>query len=571
MIIFKKVRYKNLLSTGNAFLEIQMDTAQSTLCHGSNGSGKSTFIEAVSFALYGKPFRKTNKPQLVNSINKKELLVEIEFSANNKEYLVRRGMKPTVFEIYENEKLLNQDAAIRDYQEILEKSVLKMNHKSFSQIVVLGSATYVPFMQLSAVARRDIIEDLLDIQVFSTMNVLLKEKVSSAKSRISENKYNIEITKEKIELQKEYLRKLKQNDQQVILDKQKIIEDQESLIEQYNASISDVQDKIDALLETISDSEKVSKKRDKYQTFESDIKLKLSKVKKDFKFYDENQNCPQCKQGINHDFHSQVQSENSKTIDEFEKVLLKISKEMVTINSRISEIHLTNKLISKHQTAISAINENTSAVFFYIKKLQKEISSLQNVRSIDGNDLKELENNQTSLAKYETEKEQLLKEKATLDIASVILKDGGIKSKIIKQYIPIINKLINKYLSQMEFVVDFNLDENFNETIKSRFRDEFSYESFSEGEKTRIDIALLFTWRAISKIRNSNNTNILILDEIGDSSLDSSGNEEFIRILQELAGDTNIFMISHRAEGIQDKFQRVIEFSKEKNFTRISQ
>ena len=570
MITFKTIRYKNILSTGAASIEIQMDAARSTLCHGMNGAGKSTFIEAISFALYGKPFRKTNKPQLVNSINKKDLLVEIEFNANNKDYLVRRGMKPNIFEIFENGKLINQESATKDYQEILEKTILKMNHKSFSQIVVLGSATYTPFMQLTAAARRDIIEDLLDIQVFSTMNILLKDKIAIAKEDISTVRYNIDITKEKIDLQKEYIRKIRQNTNQVVKEKQGKIKENNDLFNKYTNTISEFLSQIAELQDSISDSEEVIQKKAALIDVGKQLKAKLTKVKKEISFYNENKTCPMCKQGIDHNFHADIQDQNRKTESELINAGVILEEKLLAINSRIDEIHVVNQEIQQINAKITGCNQSISGLTKYTAELQKEIEDLRNKEDFDANELQKLDELSEALTKYESQKEELLTHKATLDVASMILKDGGIKSKIIKQYIPVINKLINKYLAQMEFVVDFNLDENFNETIKSRFRDEFSYESFSEGEKARIDVALLFTWRAISKLRNSNNTNILVLDEIGDSSLDSSGSEEFIKILQDLAGDTNIFMISHRAEGIQDKFDRTIEFVKDKNFTRLA-
>ena len=570
MITFKTIRYKNILSTGATFIEIEMDATRSTLCHGMNGAGKSTFIEAISFALYGKPFRNTNKPQLINSINKKDLLVEIEFYANNKDYLVRRGMKPNIFEIYENGKLINQESAARDYQEILEKTILKMNHKSFSQIVVLGSATYTPFMQLTPAARRDIIEDILDIQVFSTMNILLKDKIAIAKEDITTVRYNIDITKEKIELQKEYIRKIRQNTKQVVKEKQKKIKENNALFDKHTATISDFLAEIAEIQNSISDSEEVIKKKAALVDMGKQLKARLTKVQNEIAFYNENKTCPMCKQGINHDFHSDIQDENMKLETDLINAGRTLETKLMAVNSRIDEIHIANQQINEINAKITGYNQSISGLNKYTDELQKEISELQNKEDFDASELQKLDDLSEALTKYESQKEELLSYKATLDVASMILKEGGIKTKIIKQYIPVINKLINKYLAQMEFVVDFNLDENFNETIKSRFRDEFSYESFSEGEKARIDVALLFAWRAISKLRNSNNTNILVLDEIGDSSLDSSGSEEFIKILQDLAGDTNIFMISHRAEGIQDKFDRSLEFIKEKNFTRIA-
>ena len=458
MLNFRTVRWKNILSTGNAFIEIRLDETRSTLCHGVNGAGKSTFIEAISFALYGKPFRKTNKPQLVNSINKKELLVEIEFSANNKEYLIRRGMKPNVFEIYENGKLINQESATKDYQEILEKTILKMNHKSFSQIVVLGSATYTPFMQLTATARRDIIEDLLDIQVFSTMNILLKDKISIAKEDISSIRYNIDITKEKIELQKEYIRKIRQNTNQVVKEKQKKIKENNDLFNKYTSVISDFLAEIAKLQNSISDSEAVIKNKAALIDMGKQLKTKLTAIRKEISFYDDNKTCPMCKQGIDHNFHSEKQDENREKETELVAAEYKLEKKLMSVNSRIQEIHVVNQEINAINEKINGYNQSISGLTRYTSELQKEIDGLQNKEDFDVHELQKLDDLSSALAKYESQKEELLSYKATLDVASMILKDSGIKSKIIKQYIPVINKLINKYLAQIEFVVDFNLD-----------------------------------------------------------------------------------------------------------------
>jgi DNA repair exonuclease SbcCD ATPase subunit len=570
MIYFKYLRWKNFLSTGNVFTELKLDKAKSTLVVGENGAGKSTMLDALSFALYGKPFRKINKPQLMNTINQKGLEVQVEFKIGKKEYMIVRGVKPNKFEIYENDKIINQDAAARDYQEVLEKNILKLNHKSFSQIVVLGSSTFVPFMQLPSMHRREVIEDLLDIQIFSTMNTLLKEKVNTNKSEILDNDYNINLAEEKIKMQNQYIADLKQNTEKRVNEAKVKIAKAEKEKQDYNTLIEDLQTEVNELQESVSDFESLTKKKTKVEQLEYKLQEKIKKLEHDIEFYQDHDNCPVCKQDIEEDFKDQTIEEKEASLKETTSGFNQLKEEWQSINTRIQEIITIQADISSKQSDISNNNSHINALNKIIDSINEDISKIDNTDKSDESDKKKLETLQKALVKLQSYKEELINERSVLDIASMILKDSGIKTRIIKQYIPVMNKLINKYLAAMDFFVDFQLDENFNETIKSRFRDVFSYASFSEGEKMRIDLALLFTWRAVSKLRNSVSTNLLIMDEVFDSSLDNTGTEEFLKILNDLTSDTNVFIISHKGDQLYDKFHSVIRFEKHKNFSRIA-
>ena len=570
MIYFKYLRWKNFLSTGNVFTELKLDKAKSTLVVGENGAGKSTMLDALSFALYGKPFRKINKPQLMNTINQKGLEVQVEFNVGKKAYKIIRGVKPNKFEIYENDKIINQDAAARDYQEVLEKTILKLNHKSFSQIVVLGSSTFVPFMQLPSMHRREVIEDLLDIQIFSTMNTLLKEKVNTNKSEILDNDYNINLAEEKIKMQNQYIADLKQNTEKRVNEAKVKIAKAEKEKQYYNTLIEDLQTEVNELQESVSDFESLTKKKTKVEQLEYKLQEKIKKLEHDIEFYQDHDNCPVCKQDIEEDFKDQTIEEKEASLKETTNGFNQLKEEWQSINTRIQEIMTIQADISSKQSDITNNNSHINALNKIIDSINEDISKIDNTDKSDETDKKKLETLQKALVKLESYKEELINERSVLDIASMILKDSGIKTRIIKQYIPVMNKLINKYLAAMDFFVDFQLDENFNETIKSRFRDVFSYASFSEGEKMRIDLALLFTWRAVSKLRNSVSTNLLIMDEVFDSSLDNTGTEEFLKILNDLTSDTNVFIISHKGDQLYDKFHSVIRFEKHKNFSRIA-
>ena len=570
MIFFKKLRWQNFLSTGNVMTELDLCRSKSTLVIGENGAGKSTMLDALSFALFGRAFRNINKPQLVNSITGKHTVVEVEFSIGNKEYLIRRGIKPAVFDIYVDGNLLNQNANAREYQEVFEKTILRMNQKSFNQIVVLGSANFVPFMQLPSQHRREVIEDLLDIQIFSVMNSILKDKVSSNKTAATDVDYQIDLCEQKIELHKKHIDTLNRNNKAIIEQKQK-------KIAQYNASISELintnqqlKTQVEGLTATIGDSEKQSKRLKKIQQMETQLNNKVKSLDKDIQFFHDHDNCPTCKQGIDHDFKEQtIEARKAKSV-EIVDALVKLEAEYDKANKRIAEIEGVLTDITKLNNEIGDNNTQIQFNNRYIKELESDIQSLQSDHDSDTSNTDELRELKKTLKEANDEKERLVYEKELHDVASYVLKDTGIKTKIIKQYVPIINKLINKYLAAMDFFVQFELDETFSETIRSRFRDDFSYASFSEGEKMRIDLSLMFTWRAIAKLRNSASTNLLIMDEVFDSSLDSGGTEEFMKILDQLTQDTNTFVISHKGDQLYDKFHSVIRFEKHSNFSRMA-
>ena len=568
MIYFHKIRYKNLLSTGNSFTELDLSKNPTTLVIGQNGSGKSTFLDALSFALFGKPFRKINKPQLVNSINDKNMLVEVEFTIGTKNYIIKRGMKPNVFEIFQDGTLINQDAAKKDYQEVLEKTILKLNHKSFCQIVVLGSSTFVPFMQLSSNQRREIIEDLLDIQIFSVMNTLLKEKVQKNKSDLQEIKYQLDLIQEKILMHKDMISRIRKNNDDGIKEIENKIENARAKIEDYLKLIKEKQEEEAELVASISDQTSVSKKRENVSGLVKSLKDKLKKLDSEINFYHSNDNCPTCKQGIEHEFKSNILETKQKTVKETSSAIDTLNSNLAELENRISVISSVSMQIATIQRKISEYNGHISSSNSYIQNMYKELDSLKSKNVDDTKEVAELDKLKEEWTEKETQREQSLVDKQILDVASILLKDGGIKAKIIKQYVPVINKLINKYLSIMELPVGFELNESFEETIKSRFRDVFSYDSFSEGEKQKLDLAILFTWRAIAKMRNSSNTNLLIMDEIFDSSLDVNGVEQLLTIINSISGDNNVFIISHK-ESMMDKFTNIVRFEKVKDFSRI--
>lgn len=568
MLHFERVRWKNMLSTGNNWTEIQLDKSRTTLVIGENGAGKSTMLDAISFALYGKPFRPIRKPQLLNSINQKALEVEVFFRSGSRSYKVRRGIKPNIFEVWRDGELLNQDAASRDYQAYLEENVLKLNHKSFGQVVVLGSSTFVPFMQLTAANRREVIEDLLDIQIFTTMNTLLKEKVVSNKSEIQEIKYQIDLLKNRIESAKshnESIRRMKETEVGRLKTKMK---EQLDYIEGEKKAIDDLMDEVEGLVQSIADKPAVQKKLSELQEIERELRGRQRTLQKDMQFFESHDNCPTCKQGIEHDFKEEKVSKSRGKIEEINKALEQLSDKFEKIEGRLVEIDAVETTISAKNLEMSEHRANVKLAMTTCKGIKDElVNAEKEVEAIDTSEIQELED---ELNAYHNKQNQLFDSRETLAIVGTLLKDGGIKTKIIKQYVPVMNKLINKYLAAMDFFVQFELDENFNETIKSRFRDVFSYGSFSEGEKLRIDLALLFTWRAVSKLRNSVSTNLLIMDEIMDSSLDATGTEEFLKIINELTNDSNVFIISHKGDQLYDKFEDVIRFEKVKEFSRIA-
>ena len=568
MIIFRAVRWKNLLSTGNYFTEIKLDSNANTLVVGENGSGKSTMLDALCFGLFGKAFRNVNKPQLINSINGKDCVVEIELDCNNKSYKIIRGIKPNVFEIYQNGDLLNQDAAIRDYQEYLEKFILKMNYKSFTQIVILGSASFVPFMQLSTSDRRNIIEDLLDIQIFSTMNSLVKDKLSTNKDATGTKKYDIDLTKQKYDLEKKHVDELKQNNDDKVKEYESEILNSNQTIQALHAEIANASGQVELYSTDVALQTETEVKVKKLGKLESQIESNLSKFQKDISFFQHNDDCPTCRQSIATEFkEGQIQSLQTKTT-QCEVGLKDLEAKLLDEQAKLNKIADTQKTIQKLQIQIATKNTSIVEVNKYIVKIEKEILALKVTKGSTQLQESQLLELASQLTQLESDLKLFIEEKTYYEAATSLLRDTGIKTKIIKQYLPIINKLVNKYLSSLDFFVNFNLDESFKETIKSRHRDDFSYHNFSEGEKQRIDMALMLTWRAVAKLKNSSNTNLLILDETFDSSLDTTGTEELMKILHMLEG-VNLFVISHKGDILQDKFLNVIRFGKEKNFSRI--
>ncbi|MEN9921566.1 MAG: Synechococcus phage S-ShM2 [Candidatus Parcubacteria bacterium] len=569
MILFTKIRWKNFLSTGNAFTEIDLTRSPNTLIIGQNGAGKSTILDALTFGLFGKPFRKINKPQLLNSINNSNAVVEIEFSIGKKKYKVVRGMKPNIFEIYCDDVLVNQDAKAKDYQEHLEKFIIKLNYKSFTQVVVLGSASFVPFMQLSAADRRTIIEELLDIGIFSSMNVLLKNKLSTLKDEQKDNDYNQKLIVEKINLQKQNIEENKKNHLVEINKKEKEVADNNAYLTKISKNIVLIQKHIEQLSNKINDELAVKKKSTKIQTLQSKFDDSIKKLNKEISFYETNDNCPTCHQNITVDTKDKNIKEKQTKITEITDATEKLKTELDIVENRLSEITKIQKHISEHNSEIVKLNTQVTSINNYNAKVLKEIDELKsrsNTNEVDDEKLKTLN---SDLEKAKSVAEQLSIDKQYYEFASTLLKDTGIKTKIIKQYLPVMNKLINKYLTAMDFFVNFNLNESFEETIKSRHRDEFSYASFSEGEKMRIDLALLFTWRQVAKMKNSVNTNLLILDEVFDSSLDGVGTEEFLKLLNSLDTKTNVFVISHKGDQLFDKFRSIIKFEKKNNFSQV--
>ena len=573
MIYFKRIAWRNFLSTGNAWTDIKLNKSKSTLIVGENGSGKSTILDALSYSLYGKPFRKVNKNQLINSINGKHTEVEVEFSIGSTNYRVFREVKKygsSKFEIYKNDKLIDQQANARDQQEILEKQILKLNHKSFSQIVVLGSATFMPFMQLSAQNRREVIEDILDIEIFSTMNTLLKDRVSTNKEALGNVTYQHDLTEQKIEMQEKHLNTLKQSNDKIIAQRKKQIAEAEKEVAKLTTDIEKLGSEVEQLKEKISDKETIASKKKKIEQLEYRLEEKIKTLEKDIDFYEHYDNCPTCKQEIDQAFKDETVQEKTSNLSETTTGFDKLREEYSKVTTRLEEIQGVQEEITDRLTDINSLNSQINAQNKLVQDIHKDITDLSEDESYKGDGEQVLTTMKESLIALQNQREELSVQKSVLDIAQMILKDSGIKTKIIRQYIPIMNKLINKYLAAMDFFVQFELDENFNETIRSRFRDEFSYSSFSEGEKMRIDLALLFTWRAVAKLRNSVSTNLLIMDEVFDSSLDTTGTEEFMKILNELTQDTNVFVISHKGDQLYDKFHSVVKFEKHKNFSRIA-
>jgi len=568
MILFRNLKWKNLLSTGNYWTEVNLSSNTNTLVVGENGSGKSTMLDALCFGLFGKPFRNINKPQLVNSINTKDCVVEVTFDTNNKNYRIVRGIKPNIFEIYCNGDLINQEAASRDYQEFLEKFILKLNYKSFTQIVILGSASFTPFMQLSASDRRAIIEDLLDIQIFSTMNSLVKDKLSNNKDLLSHKKHEIELAQQKYDMQKKHIEELKQNNEDKVNEYVTEISCHNDTVSSLLANVTILASEVQSLQEIVATKIETEAKVKKITKIESQIETNLSKFQKDISFFQSHDNCPTCRQTIAMEFKEEELGNLNTKVMECKHGLTQLEQKLNEEQEKLNDINEKQKLINKKQVEIATNNTTINETNKLIARLSKLVDELKESKVVSEKEEQELSNINVSLKELKQHLCDLIDERTYYEVASNLLKDTGIKTKIVKQYLPIINKLVNKYLASLDFFVNFNLDESFKETIKSRHRDEFTYNNFSEGEKQRIDMALMLTWRAVAKLKNSSNTNLLILDETFDSSLDANGTEELMKILHMLEG-VNLFVISHKGDILQDKFANVIRFAKEKNFSRI--
>ena len=567
MIMFKYIKYKNFLSTGNIFTTIRFDKENTTLIVGKNGSGKSTILDTLSFLLFGKAYRNINKPQLINSITQKDCVVEGEFSVGTINYKIIRGIKPAIFELYSNGTLLNKNADSDDYQDILEKTILKTNHKSFCQIVVLGSATFKPFMGLTKPERRKIIEDLLDLEIFTSMNALNKSQIASVNEQINELNYKKKLVEQKIEIIKEHLNEKEINVQALVASKDISINTNIEAIKDLEIDIAKVEVLKLEKKSKIIDHEPLEKKSKKLNILRHKIEAKLELIKKDILFFEKHDDCPTCQQPIDNKFKCEHIEKKNKEVKEIEDGLNLLYKEYNSLEEQIKSIMKLNSEISNLDMKINQCHNQMLNYSNNIKVLTQEKNNIQKVQK--PKETYKVDDLEKELKNISIDYNELVNEKTILAAASSLLKDDGIKARIIKQYIPVINKLINKYLSAMEFMCQFELNEEFKESIKSRFRDEFSYESFSEGEKMRINLAILFTWRAVSKLRNSINTNILIMDEVFDSSLDSDGTEEFIKLINSLTNDTNSYIISHKSDQLFDKFDKVITFQKVKNFSRI--
>lgn len=570
MIEFQKLRWKNLLSYGNFFTEIDLQKNKMTLISGKNGSGKSTIGEALTFALFGVPFRNINKPNLLNSINERDCLVEVEFAIGKRQYKVRRGIKPTVFEIYCDDKIVDQESRSKDYQKFLEQNILKLNYKSFTQLVFLGSSNFVPFMQLPAQDRREVIEELLDIRVFSRMNTVLKEKYALLKENIKDADREVAIIKEKVDMQRNHIKSLENKNQQAI----NINNDQ---IAKNRQAASDIMLDMDRLKndicqrsDSISDTSSMQGRLQKYEELERKFSSQVGKIAKSIQFYRETDDCPTCNQEITAAFKQTVIQNKQDKLAEIQKACDDLADKKQAVADRLAAINRVQQEIYALNVEYQNKNSSVLGINAYINKLQNENERLKTTDQTIVEENGKLEQYEQKYSQLMSERETMIELRHTYDVAADMLKDSGIKTRIIRQYLPVMNKLINKYLTAMDFFVNFNLDENFREVIKSRYRDEFEYNSFSQGQKFRIDMALLLTWREISRKKNSTNTNILILDEVFDSSLDASGTEDFMKLLRMLSKKAHIFVISHKPDVISDRFDDHLKVEIKNNFSMIA-
>jgi DNA repair exonuclease SbcCD ATPase subunit len=570
MILFKKIAYRNFLSSGNQATEIKFTDTQTTLIVGANGSGKSTMLDALCFGLFNKAFRKINKSQLINSTNEKECLVEIDFSVGTKEYKIKRGIKPNIFEIWIDGILQNQAAASTDQQKQLEDNILKLNYKSFTQIVILGSASFVPFMQLSTANRREVVEDLLDIKIFSAMNAVIKDRIKNTNDKIKELSLKQSMTEEKVEMQKEFIESIEKSGKENIEKKRDKITSIATYNDQLTAEntqkVEEVSNTLQPQLENLLDA---SKKLKQLSNLKGKISEKVSSITEQHKFFNNNSVCPTCTQTIEEEFRLNKVSESETKAKELQQGYNELKEAIQQEEQREREFNVVSKKISSLNNEISNNNVKISQLNKQSKDLDQEIQDITNKIKNRNTERKVLIDLEQTLDLIQTEKAKNKEDVSYFDFAHSLMKDGGIKGKIIKKYLPLMNQQINKYLQMMDFYINFTLDEEFNEKIKSPIHEDFTYESFSEGEKMRINLAILFTWREIARMKNSVNTNLLILDEVFDSSLDFMGTDYFTKIIKYVIKDTNIFVISHKTDELIDKFDRVIKFDKVKGFSKM--
>ena len=570
MILFKRIAYRNFLSSGNQPTEIKFTDTQTTLIVGANGSGKSTMLDALCFGLFNKAFRKITKGQLVNSTNEKECLVEIDFSIGTKEYKIKRGIKPNVFEIWIDGVLQNKAAASTDQQKQLEDNILKLNYKSFTQIVILGSASFVPFMQLSTAHRREVVEDLLDIKIFSAMNAVIKDKIKNTNDKIKELSLKQSMTEEKVEMQKEFIESVEKSGKENIAKKKDKITSIATYIDQLTVEnvqkVEEVSNTLQPQLENLLDA---SKKLKQLSNLKGKISEKVSSITEQHKFFNNNSVCPTCTQTIEEDFRLNKVSESETKAKELQQGYNELKEAIQQEEKRESEFNVVSKEIGSLNNEISNNNVKISQLNKQSRDLDQEIQDITNKIKNRNTERKVLTELEKTLDLIQTEKAKNKEDVSYFDFAHSLMKDGGIKGKIIKKYLPLMNQQINKYLQMMDFFINFTLDEEFNEKIKSPIHEDFTYESFSEGEKMRINLAILFTWREIARMKNSVNTNLLILDEVFDSSLDFMGTDYFTKIIKYVIKDTNIFVISHKTDELIDKFDRIIKFDKVKGFSKM--
>ena len=567
MITFKYVRWKNFLSTGNTFTEVQLDRSSSTLIIGENGAGKSTILDALCFGLFNKPFRNISKKQLVNTVNNSGSVVEVEFNVGGKDVKVIRGIKPNKFEVYVNGSMINQDANARDYQKYLEQQIMGLNYRSFTQVVILGSSTFVPFMQLTTKARREVVEDILDIKIFSLMNFLLKNQTKELNENIRNTEQTYDLTKEKATLQERFIKDVIENKSSIIDDSKSKVASNDSAIKTKQGEIVSLDNAKEALSFDSEQKIRLEEKIRKLSRTEAALSNKRGEHERQINFFQSNEECPTCEQDITPETKQTKIDASTGKLGQLDRAIADANRMEREEHERLDIIKDNLATLRKHDVEIAKIRSSINELEKFNVKLEKDIETYTQ-GSVSDDDKTKLAELKGKISLIEEQKSKLNEDKFYVDVARNLLQDSGIKTKIVKQYLPIMNKLVNTYLSSMDFYVQFNLDENFNETIKSRFRDEFSYASFSEGEKMRIDLALLFTWRAIAKMKNSTNTNLLILDEIFDSSLDGSGTDDFLKILDTFS-DQNVFVISHKQDMLFDKFRSVVQFKKEKNFSHL--